>query len=426
MRIRVRRGPLLGLCVAVGAMTAAQPTYRAVYYPPHQMAQPSGITEGSPGLFYIQADVLFILSVTTKGVATTLATFQDPAYGITSAPVSAANHLVYSSVADNSSSSGNIFSAGPTAGSQRTYGAEGFDSILAQNLPEGKLLAIAGAYSNRLWNLATVDLNCNLTTFYQFPSGDLPNTALYGSDGNYYGTANTHDAAGYVYKLTPSGSFTKLATVPFPGVGLVIQASDGNFYGTTPVITGAYAGSVFKLTPGGRYTVLHTFGDHQAGVIDTLLEGSDGNIYGVTEGQTFFSLTPSGQYKVAYQELNGYQGVCPCSMIQASDGIIYGTAMGGGQTGSGEVFALDLGLPKPAPRAQHFHPQSGGVGALVRIWGYNLLRATVQFNGVAATTISNSGPNYVWATVPAGATSGPITITTPGGTITTTANFTVR
>jgi hypothetical protein len=64
-----------------------------------------------------------------------------------------------------------------------------FDSILAQNLPDGKLLAIAGAYSNRLWNLAKVDLSGNLTTFYQFPSSDLPNTALYGADGNYYGTA---------------------------------------------------------------------------------------------------------------------------------------------------------------------------------------------------------------------------------------------
>jgi hypothetical protein len=50
----------------------------------------------------------------------------------------------------------------------------------------------------------------------------------------------------------------------------------------------------------------------------------------------------------------------------------------------------------------------------------------VNFNGVPATAVSDSGANYVWATVPSGAASGPITVTTPGGTITTRASFTVE
>jgi hypothetical protein len=62
----------------------------------------------------------------------------------------------------------------------------------------------------------------------------------------------------------------------------------------------------------------------------------------------------------------------------------------------------------------------------VRIWGANLLSATVQFNGVPAVAVSSSGPNYVWATVPAGATTGPISVTTPGGSNTTQASFTVQ
>jgi hypothetical protein len=62
----------------------------------------------------------------------------------------------------------------------------------------------------------------------------------------------------------------------------------------------------------------------------------------------------------------------------------------------------------------------------VRIWGYNLFGASVQFNGVAAERVVNGGPNYVFATVPAGATTGPITITTPGGAVTTKASFTVQ
>ena len=109
-----------------------------------------------------------------------------------------------------------------------------------------------------------------------------------------------------------------------------------------------------------------------------------------------------------------------------SDGIIYGTAQGAGGTGAGAVFALDVGMPKPRPWAKEFGPQSGRAGTRVRIWGSNLLSATVQFNGVAAVAVSNSGPNYVWATVPTGATTGPVTVTTPGGTNTTNVNFTVE
>ena len=77
-------------------------------------------------------------------------------------------------------------------------------------------------------------------------------------------------------------------------------------------------------------------------------------------------------------------------------------------------------------RPLSFTPAAGPVGKQVRIWGYNMLKATVSFNGVAATTVHNSGPNYVYATVPAGAASGPITVTTPGGTSITPGSFTVK
>ena len=62
----------------------------------------------------------------------------------------------------------------------------------------------------------------------------------------------------------------------------------------------------------------------------------------------------------------------------------------------------------------------------MRIWGQNLFGASVQFNGVPAAAVRNSGSNYVWATVPEGATTGPLAITTPGGTVTTKASFTVE
>jgi hypothetical protein len=78
------------------------------------------------------------------------------------------------------------------------------------------------------------------------------------------------------------------------------------------------------------------------------------------------------------------------------------------------------------PWTQHFTPASGAPGTRVRIWGHNLLSADVRFNGVPAASVTNSGPNYVLATVPPGATTGPIAIATPGGTATTRASFTVQ
>ncbi len=121
--------------------------------------------------------------------------------------------------------------------------------------------------------------------------------------------------------------------------------------------------------------------------MDQLVDGSDGSLYGVTEGDdAFFRLTKSGQYNVLYRVTNGNtEGLCACAMMQASDGIFYGTAVGGGPSGGGLYFALDAGLPKPAPKAQHFEPQSGAAGTLVRIWGYNLLSGSVEFNGIPAT-----------------------------------------
>lgn len=139
-----------------------------------------------------------------------------------------------------------------------------------------------------------------------------------------------------------------------------------------------------------------------------------------------FSVTKSGEFTLLHIMSITLDGACGCSLVQADDGIIYGTAVGGGITNGGAIFALDVGLPKPAPHAQIFNPQSGAPGTKVLIWGTQLLSPSVTFNGVPAESVTGSGPNYVWATVPAGASTGPLTVTTPGGSVTTRASFTVE
>jgi hypothetical protein len=79
----------------------------------------------------------------------------------------------------------------------------------------------------------------------------------------------------------------------------------------------------------------------------------------------------------------------------------------------------------PAPVISGFSPPSGPVGTTVTISGSNLAKATsVKVNGVVATILTDVAAS-ITATVPVGATTGPITVSTAGGTATSATNFTV-
>jgi hypothetical protein len=79
-----------------------------------------------------------------------------------------------------------------------------------------------------------------------------------------------------------------------------------------------------------------------------------------------------------------------------------------------------------APTISDFTPMAGPVGTTVTVTGaYFTASTTVAFNGVAATNVAVAGANSLTATVPSGATSGPITVGTSGGTATSAAAYTV-
>lgn len=417
------------------ASLATTAQFRVLHYM-NSYDQPAGMTEGAPGVFYSRSGSAYqaALSITTQGSMTVLAKFPYEYY-IQALLVSAANSRFYSAVRLGTNPA-NVFSVTLVPGSKQVYPPQSLTPVLAQNLPDGMLLATATSASS--FYLATCDLKGTVTPIYAFPSTELlANNAMYANDGNYYGISRVRlDGSGYVYRVTPSGALTKVLNFPSSTFNdltswvPVLQASDGNLYGATPGGGANGTGSVYKLTLGGQYILLYSFPSGPDYNPAALIEGSDGNLYGATLGAAgsslLFRVTKSGQYTLLHT-MNLYtDGQCQCQLTQGSDGMIYGSAQVGGVTGGGTYFALDAGLPKPPPRARHFHPQSGPVGTRVLVWGYDLLSASVQVNGVNAATVSNSGPNYVWATVPAGATTGPITITTPGGSVTTKASFTVQ
>jgi uncharacterized repeat protein (TIGR03803 family) len=425
----------LACCLAAIAATPTQVTFRVIYDSP-QYGSPVWIAQLSPEvLLWDTRD--FILSISPRGGAVTQVA-AVPSGCSTCAltyPMTAANERDYAFVLGNSNNPTYPFSFDLKPSSVVNYPPQAFTDMFVLSLPDGQLLGIGGDGTGGYY-LVLCDLEGNTTPInYQFPAGEASGAGpIYGSDGNYYGISVPVGQPGYLYRLTPPGSFTKVLTLPYnSSLPLsLVQATDGNLYGFTQGGGANGYGAFYQVTMAGQFTLLYSFTDKNTGPAN-LLQASDGNFYGITNaysnppsGGEIFQLTKSGQYAPIYK-VNGPDGQSWFTrLIQGSDGLIYGTATAGGPSSFGTIFSLDMGLPKPVPQALSFSPTSGATGAKIRIWGYNLLEGSVQFNGVAATTAYNSGPNYVWAAVPAGAATGPITVTTPGGASTTVASFTVK
>lgn len=80
---------------------------------------------------------------------------------------------------------------------------------------------------------------------------------------------------------------------------------------------------------------------------------------------------------------------------------------------------------KPVFNTTSFLPSSGPVGTTVNLYGGNFTGTTdVSFNGTPATFTTNSNTS-ITATVPANASTGPISVTNAAGTSATSYNFTV-
>ena len=406
-----------------------------------------------------------IFKITPAGVLTVLYSFTGNADGgYPVAPLTlASNGLFYGTsypgVAFKMTPAGKftIINKIPTT----TYGA-----LLQAN--DGNFYGVtefAGTYSaGTVYKIA----GNKVTTLYSFdgPHGSYPTGGVVqGADGYLYGTTTAGGStnAGVIYKITTAGALTVLVNFDnvhtlngYQSFAGLVAGSDGNLYG--PTIWGGNNGDgvIFQMTTGGAYTPLSSFIEaltdgaystpmqHTNGTIFGLNKRGgvkgDGGIYSLETGLPPFILMPStlgpvgksvgilgqGFTGTSSVEFNG----TPASFHVVSDSYLTATVPSGetgfvrvntasGDLVSGKIF-------KVTPVLKTITPTSGAVGTSVVLTGTGLIQSQkITLGGVQVTSFTVNSDLQVTIRVPAGAKTGKLVVTTPGGTASNPTVFTV-
>lgn len=301
--------------------------------------------------------------------------------------------------------------------------------------------------SNGQGTLYKITRSGKFTMLYRFDysHGDAPVAPLIqGRGGNFYGSTQFGGGigTGEAFKLT-AGKVSVLYSFGWDGwnpVAPLVLGSDGNFYGTLPDANWgreSQYGDVFQLTPNGTETTLHAF-DVTDGAYPNagLVQATDGYFYGTTSGVgpagtlsdgTIFQAGSDGSFSLLYS-FDSTTGMHPqVALTQHTSGLLYGDTSAGGSgtqcsTGCGTFYSLDMGL---GPFVS-FLPAAGKVGDTIEFLGQGFTTATaVSFNRTAAT-FSVLSDTYLTATVPNGATTGFVTVTTQGGALNSNKTFRVQ
>jgi len=200
------------------------------------------------------------------------------------------------------------------------------------------------------------------------PRGKL----VQGADGMLFGTASVggDNGRGTVFRIAPDGSaFTVLyhfsATTADATTGLLENADgaipvagltaggDGFFYGVTSAGGTEGRGVIFRISPdGATFQVLHNFdGPNGSRPTVELTLGSDGRLYGTTEGGgvnasnatstlgTIFSIDVAGTNFTRLYSFDGTVGSAPrSSLLELGSADFLGTVGSNGRCGYGSLY----------------------------------------------------------------------------------------
>jgi uncharacterized repeat protein (TIGR03803 family) len=173
---------------------------------------------------------------------------------------------------------------------------------------------------------------------------------LYGM--TYGGGSND---VGVILSFNPSTS-TYIKLHDFDGINganpsaSLMQASDGKLYGMTVNGGSNNYGVIFSFDPSSStYTKLKDFdGTTGANPYGSLIQASDGKLYGMTYGGgssgygVIFSFDPSSSIYTKLKDFDGTTGANPYgSLMQATDGKLYGMTTYGGNSIYGVIFSFD-------------------------------------------------------------------------------------
>lgn len=410
------------------------------------------LVQGEDGNFYGLNGLNIVFKITPTGVLTVLNTLENepPTAGL----VLALDGNFYGTTeSGGTSNSGTVFRMTPSGIITTIYsfcsqpncgdGIEPFAPLIQAS--DGNLYGTT-VYGGTLgygtvFRIKFAGTLASLHSFDKTSDGSFPFGGLIeATDGNFYGTTKEGGAKnfGTVFRMTKAGRITTLHVFEGPdGKDLesaLTEGNDGNFYGTTFRGGSQNQGTVFRMTRSGFLKTIHSFDGEDGSAPSTLIEGTDGNIYGTTltgfgSGAvgTLFDITSAGVFSVLHV-MAGSDGESPSgALVQGTNGIFYGMTSNGGLLtcdspyGCGTVFSLDMGL---GPFAAFVLP-AARVGQTGGILGQGFTGTTsVVLNGIPAHFIVVSD-TFIRATVPPGATTGYVTVTTPTGVLTSNVPFRV-
>jgi uncharacterized repeat protein (TIGR03803 family) len=287
------------------------------------------------------------------------------------------------------------------------------------------------------------------TTIYTFgggsDGGNPYSSVIQASDGNLYGAAADKGVTGFglVYRISNlAGTPTETVLYNFAGgadgespEGSVIQASDGNLYGTT-LFGGVNncssgCGTVYTIinpstSPTERLIYRFTGGADGWGEWNSVIQAADGNLYGTTlhggasdKGVVFEIVNPTSSpiERILYSFTGGADGGVPGTLIQASDGRLFGTTYSGGTGNVGVVFSLTAPLSNSPLASFSISPNNPAASQAV-LFTDSSRGATLSwawdFNGDGVT--DSTAQNPTWTFNSPGPYPVTLTVSNPYGT----------